>query len=70
MKFVVLQETNARWYWELRHAEGPPIARCTLGFSSKQNAIRSIQSVRARAPICLIFDPLGNLESEKADIES
>ncbi|AMM26348.1 YegP family protein [Variovorax sp. PAMC 28711] len=65
MKFVVLQDINGRWYWELRQIAGPPVARCSLGFSTREGAISDVRAVRERAPRCLIFDPLGNLEAEK-----
>lgn len=61
MKFVVFQVAGGRWDWEFRAADGSAVARCVLGFSTRQAAILDVQKLRSGAAASAIFDPLGNL---------
>ncbi len=61
MKFVVFQVAGGRWDWEFRGADGVPVARCVMGFSTRQAAVQDIHRLRTRAAGSAIFDPLGNL---------
>ena len=64
MKFVVYRDVNGRWYWDLKEVAGETVAKSAMGFVDKAHAIRNVQTVRAHASKCLIFDPLGNLDCE------
>ena len=61
MKFVVLQEINRRWYWELRLSDGEAIARSPMGFSTNEQACSAIRRLRSAVPMALVFDLTGNL---------
>lgn len=62
MSFVVLRNDATRlWHWELRAAEGGSVARSAQGFRTLEQLLENIDSVRAKAPQSLAFDPLGTL---------
>ncbi|RYY87525.1 MAG: hypothetical protein EOO24_34745 [Comamonadaceae bacterium] len=60
MKFVVKQDSaTGLWHWELRAAEGGPIARSEAGFRTLEELVARVQTIRVEAPRSLVFDLLG-----------
>lgn len=62
MKFVVFQNINKLWYWEMRVPDGSSVAQSPIGFQTAEMAHHSIQMVRQNAPSALTFDLLGALK--------
>lgn len=66
MKFVVYSDVDRRWYWDLQEIAGETVATSSMGFIDKAHAVRNLHAVRLQAAQCLIFDRLGNLDSDAA----
>ncbi|MFB6211804.1 MAG: HVO_2922 family protein [Halobacteriales archaeon] len=49
LTFVVYQDRADQWRWRLVHANGNIIADSGQGYTSKQNAINGIETVKGHA---------------------
>lgn len=66
MRFVIIPELKGRWVWELRTAEGVPVARSPMAFSEKAQALAMIQQVRLAVHGARVYDPVGaTLEDQR-----
>jgi uncharacterized protein YegP (UPF0339 family) len=63
MKFVVFQDTDTRWYWEMRSVDEAVIAIGASGFADIEQAFDAIRSVRQEAPEAPVQNMLGVIET-------
>ena len=54
--FYIFKDVADEFRWNLKHDNGNVIACSCEGFTSKQNAINSIASVKANAPDAPVVD--------------
>lgn len=59
MSFVVFQEIDDRWHWEMRLADARVLATSALGFSNIEQVFDAIRAVRDSAPDAPILNLLG-----------
>ncbi|WP_405054681.1 DUF1508 domain-containing protein [Variovorax sp. UMC13] len=60
MRFVVVPELGGRWTWVMRDGDGNQIAKSSLSWLDRDEALRAIEVIRAKVPKALVFDPLGS----------
>lgn len=49
-KFELYTDAKGEWRWRLRHANGNVIAASGEGYTTEQNAVNGINSVKENAP--------------------